>query len=303
MQATRVPDLDSLALLLRIDATGSFGRAATEHGITQPAVSARVRAMEVQVGVPLVARGPRGSVLTPAGIVVAGWARTVLDAAAEFDAGVASLRSVAEHRLRVAASLTVAEFLLPRWLVRLARDRPETAVSLLAMNSSQVADAVRAGTVDLGFVEGPRVAPGLKSRVVARDRLVLIVPVNHPWARRRRPVDAVEIADTRLVQREASSGTRSTTEAQLGAAGPLAVPLLELSTTRAVIAAVAAGAGPALVSELAVVDDLAAGRIRAVSVRGTGFERRLRAVWPRDQRPSEPARELLAIAGRTPAPT
>ncbi|MGI8459018.1 MAG: LysR substrate-binding domain-containing protein [Propionibacteriaceae bacterium] len=300
MSASRVPDLDSLALLLQIDATGSFGRAAAAHGITQPAVSARVQAMEVQVGVPLIERGPRGSVLTPAGIVVAGWARMVLDAAAEFDAGVASLRSEADHRLRVAASLTVAEFLLPRWLVRLARDRPETAVSLLAMNSAQVTAAVQAGTVDLGFVEGPDVAPGLESRVVARDRLVLIVPPSHPWVRRRRPVSAVEVADTRLVQREESSGTRSTTESQLAAAGPLAAPLLELSTTRAVIAAVAVGAGPALVSELAVADDLAAGRVRAVAVQGVGFERRLRAVWPRGQRPSGPARDLLTIARRRP---
>jgi len=289
-------DLDSLRLLLRIDATGSLGRAAVEHGISQPAVSARLRQLEARLGVPLVGRGARGSSLTANGIVVAGWARTVLAAADEFEAGVATLRSEAEQRLRVSASLTVAEFLLPRWLVRLALERPATAVSLDAMNSAHVVEAVLAGRADLGFVEGPEVPAGLDSRTVARDRLRVVVPPTHPWARRRRPVTAAELAGTRLVTREPSSGTRRAAEVELSATAPLAAPLLELSTTRAVLAAVGAGAGPALVSELAVKDDVAAGRVRLVPVTGAVFDRRLRAVWPRGQRPSGPARDLLAVA-------
>nr|WP_269778550.1 LysR family transcriptional regulator [Microlunatus antarcticus] len=288
-----------MALLLEIARTGSLGRAAAAHGISQPAVSARVRTMEGLVGVPLVARTARGSTLTPAGVLVAGWARDVLAAAEVLDAGITSLRASDEQRLRVGASMTVAEHLLPRWLVRLAAERPLTEVSLEAMNSSQVALAVLAGRVDLGFVEGPDVPDGLADEVVAHDRLVVVVAPGHPWVRRRR-VDAAELAATRLVQREPTSGTRGALEAALAAYAPMAAPVLELSTTSAVSGAAAAGAGPAVLSRLAVGDDLDRGRLVEVATTGVDLTRVLRAVWVPGRRPSPPARDLLRIATTPP---
>jgi molybdate transport repressor ModE-like protein len=299
MVSPRVPDLDSLALLLEIAVAGSLGRAAAAHGISQPAVSARVRTMEGLVGVPLVDRSARGSSLTPAGALVAGWARDVLAAAEILDAGITSLRSSSQQRLRVAASMTIAEHLLPRWLVRLAAARPETAVSLDAMNSRQVELAVLSGRVDLGFVEGPEVGEGLADEVVAEDRLVVVVAPGHPWARRRR-VDAAELAATRLVQREPASGTRAALEAALAAYEPMAVPVLELSTSSAVSAAAAAGAGPAVLSRLAVTDDLERGRLVEVATQGVDLTRLLRAIWVDGRRPSPPAQDLLRIAVTAP---
>ncbi|MDX6227242.1 MAG: hypothetical protein QOI76_632 [Frankiales bacterium] len=302
MSLTHVPDLDSLELLIRVAATGSLGQAAAEHGISQPAVSARVKSMERLVGFPLVSRGARGSTLTAEGALLAGWAREVLHAADILDAGISSLRQDRQTRLRVAASLTVAEYLLPRWLVRLAASHPDTAVRLSAMNSAEVAAAVLSGGVDLGFVEGPRVAAGLDSQVVGRDRLVVVVPPAHPWARLRRPLDPTTLAHTRLVQREPLSGTRTALELALRSHAPLATPLLELSSTSAVRGAVSAGAGPAVLSDLAVRDDVAAGRVVVVPVRDLDLSRSLRAVWPRGQRPTGSARDLLTITRTTDVP-
>ncbi|WP_375425269.1 LysR family transcriptional regulator [uncultured Friedmanniella sp.] len=296
MPSAHVPDLDSLTLLLRVEATGSLGRAGAEHGISQPAVSARVRTMERLVGIALVERTARGSTLTPDGVLVAGWARAVLDAADVLDAGIASLRARSEHQLRVAASMTVAEHLLPRWLVRLAAERPQTAVSLEAMNSSRVEQALLAHRADLGFVEGPAVGSGLDTQVVEQDRLVLIVAPGHPLTRRRRGIEAEELAATRLVQREPTSGTRTALENALAGRAALAAPLLELSTASAVRSAVAAGAGPAVLSQLAVSDDLDRGVLVEVPVRGADLTRLLRAVWPTGQRLGLPARDLLRIA-------
>ncbi|NTW38944.1 MAG: LysR family transcriptional regulator [Cellulomonadaceae bacterium] len=292
----RVPDLDSLTLLLEIAATGSLGRAAAAHGLSQPAVTARVRSMESLVGVALVERGPRGSHLTAAGILLADWAQGVLDAASTLATGIASLRADTDAKLRVAASLTIAEHLLPHWLVQLANDLPGTAVSLDAMNSVHVEEAVLAGSVDLGFVEGPRAPAGMASRIIGHDRLAVVVPPDHPWAHRGEAVTGFELTRERLVQREPSSGTRTALEDALRAFGPLAPPVLELSTTTAVRAAAAAGAGPAVLSALAIGQDVAAGRLVEVPVEGADLRRRLRAVWPRGQRPGGPATALLRIA-------
>ncbi len=295
--ARTVPDLDSLALLLEIAQEGSLGRAAVLHGVSQPAVTARLRSMERLVGVALVERSSTGSRLTPAGALVADWARGVLDAADVLAAGIGSLRADAGSRLRVAASLTIAEHLLPFWLARFAEHYPSTTISLDAMNSVQVEVAVLAGSVDLGFVEGPRVAAGLSFQVVARDRLAVVVPPGHPWSRRHVTVTAAELAETRLVQREPTSGTRTALEAAL-APRVTAPPVLELSTTSAVRRAAAAGAGPAVLSVLAVRDDIAAGRLVEVPVPGLDLERNLRAVWRRGQQLSAPARDLLSVAHR-----
>ncbi|MBN9620737.1 MAG: LysR family transcriptional regulator [Actinobacteria bacterium] len=300
------PDLAALELLLIVARTGSLNMAATEIGITQQAASARITSIEAQTGVVLMSRTARGSTLTAAGTVVAEWAARLLDVAAEVDAGLASLRSDRVSTLRVSASLTIAEQLLPGWLVALNADQARRAqapvqIVLRATNSDTVVVDVRDGVADVGFVEGPVAPRGLRSRQVGEDRLVVAVRPDHPWARRRTPVTPGEIAATALVTREAGSGTRSAFETALRAVlsddQALAAPALALSTSAAVRAAVIAGAGPAVLSELALADDLTAGRLKEIAVSDVDLRRTLRAVWVGSKTPPAGAtRDLIALA-------
>ncbi|MEU1461881.1 LysR family transcriptional regulator [Streptomyces sp. NPDC005727] len=290
--AHRVPDLGALELLLAVARLGSLGAAAREVGITQPAASSRLRSMERQLGVALVDRSPRGSRLTDAGALVTDWARRVVEAAAAFDAGARALRDRRDSRLRVAASMTIAEYLLPGWLLALHAERPDTAVSLLAGNSAKVAELLLDGEADLGFVEGLTLPAGLDSAVIARDRLIVVTAPGHPWARRRRPLTPSELAATPLILRERGSGTRQVLDTALGG---LARPLIELSSTTAVKASAVSGAGPSVLSELAVGEELAMRRLVRIPVEGVALRRDLRAVWPTGHRPTGPARELLSL--------
>src|ERR1700743_716622 len=138
----RVSDLTGFDLLLSVARAGSIGRAAAEHGVSQPAASARLRVLEGQLGLALIERSPRGSRLTPAGALVAGWAQTAVDAAAALDAAVTALRREHESRLKIVASRTVAEYRLPGWLTVLRASDPGAAVALSAVNSADVAAAV-----------------------------------------------------------------------------------------------------------------------------------------------------------------
>ncbi|MFC6065741.1 LysR family transcriptional regulator [Streptomyces ochraceiscleroticus] len=293
--AYRVPDLAALELLLAVARLGSLGRAAKELGISQPAASSRIRSMERQLGVGLVERSPRGSRLTDAGALVTDWARRIVEAAEAFDAGAQALRGRRDSRLRVTASMTIAEYLLPGWLIALRTQRPDTAVSLFAGNSAVVAERVLSGEADLGFVEGLDIPPGLDGAVIAHDRLVVVAAPSHPWSRRRTPLTARELAATPLILREHGSGTRQVLDAALAVCGPLAPPLLELASTTAVKAAAVSGAGPSVLSELVVGEELAARRLVEVPVPGIRLGRDLRAVWPAGQRPTGPARELLGL--------
>lgn len=304
MLGPHVPELRALELLVTVARTGSLGAAAAELGITQQAASSRVRTMEALVGEPLVARSKRGSELTPTGELVVQWAGRVLDAAQELDAGITAVRADRRGHLDIAASLTIAEHLLPGWLVGLRtqqvqRGQQATEITMTATNTQRVTAMVEAGEVSVGFVEGPDAPRGLRHRLVGTDELLVVVGPGHPWAQRsRRRVSATTLAATPLVVREAGSGTRTVLERAL-ADLPMAAPVLELSSTAAVRAAVAAGAGPAAVGAHAVRDDLATGRLVRVTVTGLDLTRRLHAVWKGGAQPPEgPARELVAWAAR-----
>jgi DNA-binding transcriptional LysR family regulator len=295
---TRVSDLMPFDLLLSVARLGSLGLAAAEHGISQPAASTRIRRLERQLGVSLIERSPRGSRLTPDGELVAGWAHAAVDAAAALDAGVRSLRARSDAVLRVAASMTVAEYLLPGWLTALRARDPATVVSLTAGNSAEVAAAVLGDDADLGFVEGPDVPQGLAWQQVGADRLTVVVAAGHRWERRRSGITAAELAATPLVTREPGSGTRRYFEEALRAhAGRDRVPpVAELSSTTAIKSAVAADIGPAVLSSLAVAPELAAGTLRAVQVTDLDLSRQLRAVWAAGRQLTGPAADLRSIS-------
>ncbi|WP_280267627.1 LysR family transcriptional regulator [Nocardia wallacei] len=295
----RVPDLAALDLLLSVIELGSLGRAAQAHGISQPSASSRIRYLEKLVGVPVLERTTLGSRPTAAGALIAEWARAVVDAAGQLDAGIDTLRAQRDSRLRVAASQTVAEYLFPAWLTRMRAETPDTTIALESGNSTEVCAAVLDGHASLGFIESPRAARGLQSHPVARDHLVVVVPPQHRWARRG-SVTLAELAATPLIQRESGSGTRTWFERAVATGAPGTRPpvALELSSTTAIKSAVASGVGPAVLSSLAVAAEVTAGTLASPTIIGADLTRTLRAVWPTGQQLTGPARDLYAIARR-----
>ncbi|GHH08442.1 LysR family transcriptional regulator [Amycolatopsis oliviviridis] len=285
-------------MLVLVGELGSIGQAAAVLGMTQPSASKRLSTVERRLGLVLIDRTRRGSALTPDGRVIVGWARRVLDGLDGLLDGAETLRTRHEAELRVAASMTLAEHLVPRWIGELNRANPGLYLGLEVTNSDKVADLAREGRVDIGFVESPGALPGLTCWKVAVDRLVVVVSGDHPWARLRRPLTPAELASTPLVVREPGSGTRETIGAALREAGVGPVkPLLELGSASAVRNAVVAGAGPAVISSLDVADR----GLVPVAVEGVDFGRELRAVWPGGRRLAGPAAELLALATRRPS--
>jgi molybdate transport repressor ModE-like protein len=295
------PDLASLDLLVSVGQFGSISAAARAHGITQPAASMRLRALERVLKVPLLERPTTGARLTPAGLATVEWAAAVLAGMRALLAGTTALRADRDSHLRLAASLTVAEYLLPRWLEQFAVAMPQVKVSLSMGNTGHVIELVAGSEVDLGFVEGPRPPGYLRSRRVTRDELLVVVGAGHPWTRRRKPLTPGELAATPIVLREPGSGTREVLTEALGALGYTVTAAMELASTTAIKAAVMTGAGPAVISGLAVAGELQAGRLAAIPCEGLGLQRAIRAVWAPQRPPSASAARFLAIAaGRKP---
>ncbi|MBP6995766.1 MAG: LysR family transcriptional regulator [Phycicoccus sp.] len=294
--STPWPDLALLELLVAIDSTGSLSEASRRVGVSQPNASRTLRRVERTLGLALVEADTRGSRLTPHGVLVAEWAQSVLDPARALLVAVEGLRTDSRGHLAVAASRTIAEYAVPAWLALLRSEQPQVLATLTVDNSSQVCDLVLDHACELGFIESPGVPKSLRHTTIGVDELVVVVAPSHPWTRRRRrPVTAAELAATPLVVRESGSGTRATAERAL-TAFDRAAPALELASNEAVRIAVASGAGPAILSPLAVASALASGQLTQVAVEGVDLRRRFRAVWSRSRTLAPAAGELLRIA-------
>lgn len=275
------PELAALDLLRSVISLGSLSRAAEAHGITQPSASSRIRTLERQLGVTVLDRSPTGSRPTPDGHLVANWADDVLRSADVLASGVAALKAEQSGLLRIAASYTIAEYLLPPWLDHFLAGRSGDSVSLDVTNSAAVVERVEGGTVDLGFIESPNAPASMAQQVVGKDELIVVVSARHAWAGRG-SISTDTLCATPLVLREHGSGTRQALSDELARLGhEMPSSALDLGSLSAVRIAVINGSAPTVISRLAVRDDLRSGSLVEVSVDRLHIERRLLAIWPR----------------------
>ena len=135
------PDLQQLRLLVGVSQHASLGAAARAIGMAQPNASRALTELERRLGLTLVRRSPAGSQLTTEGTVVVQWAREVIEAVDHLSLGVDALRSELRSELDVGASMTVAEYLMPRWL---AEFRRREGVSGIDEKKSRSAEGARA---------------------------------------------------------------------------------------------------------------------------------------------------------------
>lgn len=299
-----VPDLGALELFVSAVRHRSISAAARESGVAQQTASVRLRGLERMLGLELLRRSPQGVVPTAAGEVAAARADDLIAGAERFRVAIETLRDEHRRDLTVAASQTVAEHLLPRWLVALRErqmraGRSPTAVRMVTANSVEVEEFVRAGVVDLGFIESPALPEGLSHTVVTTDELTLVVAPSHPWVAR----DGVALADVAaqgvLVMREEGSGTRraweETVKSRVG--GMPVVPLAVLATSASVRSAVSGGLGAAILSNFAITDDLRLGRLVEVPLIEGVVTRPITALWRGGRRDlSITSRELIETA-------
>ncbi|GAC47746.1 LysR family transcriptional regulator [Gordonia aichiensis] len=295
MPARRLPDIAALEVIVSVGRLGSMGAAARDLGLSQQAVSSRVRSVEHELGVEIFVRSPSGVEPTENGRLLLEWANTLLERAAEFIAGVDTLVGNKHATLVVAASMTVAEYLVPGWLTTLTT-RVGARISVRPMNSAEVITTVRSGDADLGFVESPGDTADLAAALVATDELYVVAAPGHPWSQTG-AVSAAELASTPLIQREPGSGTRITYERALAELGLVAAdPLIELRSVTAIRSSVLTSNGVTVLSRLSIADDIAAGRLVRIDVDGMSMIRPLRAVWTPHVTMRGPARELLDVA-------
>jgi DNA-binding transcriptional LysR family regulator len=275
--------LEQLRIFAAVARAQHLTRAARDLNLTPSAVSSAIRVLEERYGVALFDRVGRGIELTEAGRIVQAEAEAVLARAGAAEMIMTELGGLRRGFLRLQASQTIASYWLPRHLLEFHRLHPDVELDLAVGNTATVSAAVKAGSTEIGLVEGEIDDPVLSTRPVATDRLIVVVAPDHPWTGRSR-LTVNDATKTTWIMRESGSGTRSVFEARLRASGidPAALTVgLVLPSNEAVRTAVELGSGAAVVSRLVVEAHLAAHRL--VEVRFPLLERTFQLVRHRER--------------------
>jgi DNA-binding transcriptional LysR family regulator len=256
--------LDQLRVFVTVAEQLHVTKAALVLNMTQSAASASIAALEARCKAKLFNRVGRTIELTLAGRLFLVEAKAVLARVEQAEFVLDELSGLKRGKLKLYASQTIASYWLPAYLHRFRALYPQVTLELAIGNTSQAAQAVVAGTADLGFIEGEANDPALVRLPVPGDRLVLVAAPDHPLSRLKRP-SAHELANAPWVLREPGSGTRQIFEAALQDYGIDVSQLnviLELPSNEAVRSAVEAGAGASVISRLVVNSSLNAGALK-----------------------------------------
>lgn len=258
--------LDQLRIFVAVAEREHLTQAAEALNLTPSAVSSAIRVLEERYGIALFHRTGRRIELTQTGHAFLPEAKATLARAESTDLFLTEVGGLKRGTLTLAASQTVGAYWLPPLLIRFHAAYPAIDMRVGSGNTEQVAEAVLEGQVELGFVEGAVDHPALSQRIVARDRVVVVAPAGHPLLGKL--VQPEDLLAARWVLREAGSGTRSALTTALATHGVKEAALdiaLSLPSNEAVRSAVLAGGALTAISELAVADDLASGRLARIA--------------------------------------
>jgi DNA-binding transcriptional LysR family regulator len=253
-----------LTAFVEVARQGSVSRAAENLLVSQPALTARLKRLEEELGASLFVRQPRGMRLTEAGEAYLPFAMRALDTLAEGRHVVNAYEGGGAGRLALGAAPAVSTYVLPALLKRFAVGHPRVAVSVRTGHSEEVLDLVLREQVDLGLVRALR-HPEIVNTPLYEDRLVLVVEPEHRFASRR-GIEVAEIGQEQVILFDRTSSYHELTSAFFRRAGVLPAGVMELDNIDAAKKMVQEGFGVALLPGTAVAGELEAAVLREVAI-------------------------------------
>ncbi len=275
-------DLQKIETFLSATETLSFSDTAKQLHLSQPAVSHQIRALEEDLDATLFERSGAGLRLTEAGRMLLPWAKRLMRDSGDLQAIMSSRRS-AVGELRIACSTTAGKYVLPQLAARFRSSFPDIQVQILACGPEDVSLNLLEGDAHVGVISREVRDPSLEIQEFFRDRILLIAPANHRWAKNS-SIEPAEILQEPVIIREPASGTRSVALAELAKHDIRPEDLnvfLEVGNAEAIVKTVAAGYGIGFVSELATSCELERGNVIEVQVQGMRLRRTIYMVRKR----------------------
>ena len=253
----------------------SFSQAAKSLHISQPAISLQIQSLEENLGTRLFDRNNKRVVLTQSGKIFYKFVTQILELYGQAQKEIAELTGLVKGKVKIGASLTIGEYVLPKIAGHFVREHPEVNISISIANTEEIMGHLLTNTLDIGLVEGSVKHSDLIQEKFMDDELVVIAPFDHPWAKKDF-ISKASLLSQPFVSREAGSGTRQIIEKTLTECDidiedlPI---VMELGSTQAIKEAVEVGLGVSIISKWAIKKDLKYNNLGMTRIENSSFDR------------------------------
>lgn len=299
-------DLHKLEIFLRVIREGSFSRAAESLLMTQPAVSQHMQDLEAQLGTQLFTRERRGVSLTSEGETLHGYAVRILQLMAEAENAITDVRKLAGGQLILGATPGVSIYLLPDDIQAFRAQYPQLSVTLQTGITPQIVNELRAGQIELGFIEGELDAvTSAQLGVLALEEVEqhVVVGPKHPWWERKM-VTLAELDRQPFIMRQPSSQTRIWLEGVLDANAIHPKVSAEFDNVESIKRTVMLGMCLSILPAYVITHEVAAEQIHSIAVENSPLQRTLKLIWDKERHFSPVATAFLRhLSRRFPALT
>ena len=268
-------DLWQLNIFCKVVECKSFTRAGKTVHLSQPTVSSHIRDLENHFGCRLIDRLSKEAVATKAGELLYGYARKILAFSDETEAAMAEFNGKIKGRLIIGGSTIPGTYLLPQIIGAFTKQYPEVTISLIVEDTEKIIEGVLSGNLEMGVVGAESGVKKILQEKLIDDELRLIVPKNHPWARKK-TIPLNLLLTEPFIVRENGSGTLAAIQLSLASEGYTIEDLkivAELGSTEAVRQGIKNKVGVSILSNLAVSEDLKIGSLSAIAVKGLKLKR------------------------------
>ena len=286
-------ELFQLRSFYEVARSGSFSKAAENLCITQPALSRQIVILEKTVGISLFNRHNRGVNLTDAGRRLFEYAEDVLKLLDKASKSLKEMQNLESGQLKIGASTTIGNYLLPTWLAKFLYLHPSIDVCLQVGNSDTIIEQLVDGLFDFAFVAGFSSTPGLCIEPLLEDEILFLVGPDHPLAKAESLLQP-DLAKEVLIFRESGSATKQAVDSLLSQTGIQPARVITLGNTEAVKRAVIAGMGVTFLSKHTVTLELKTGLLFAPDIPDLRVKRQFLSIYPKGVRLSPAALSFLA---------
>lgn len=269
----------TLQVFVKVVEKRNFSKAAQELHMTQPAVSQYIQGLERQMGVKLLERTNKYVRLNHAGEIVYTHAKEILFLQGKMKRLIDDLVSQASGDIKIGASYTIGEYVLPTVIANLRNLYPSIVPKITIGNSTEVADLVADHQLDVGLIESEYKRKGLRIIPFAADVMHIYLSPRHPLAKQEQ-VSLEQLRKVTWIVRESGSGTREAVELLFRSLGIEHVETMEFGSTQVIKESVEAGLGVTLLSQWTVRKELALQTLTRLPMSYTPITRSFSLVKP-----------------------
>lgn len=260
----------------------NFTKAAEELFVTQPAVTKNIKELESQLKIDLFNRSKSGISLTKAGKLLKEYTEKLIEQEKELEYKLGELRHSLSGELRLGASTTIGQYILPTTLGEFIKQNPDIKVSLISQNSHEIEEKVLSKEIDLGVVEGSSRFKELRYVPFLEDKIVAIAHSSQTVGRIEK-MTLTELKSTPLVLRESGSGSLDVISAKLHKCGLKIKDMkigMQLGSTESIKTYLRANNSIGFVSIHAIQNELAHDEFRIIEIEGLEINRTFNFIYP-----------------------